>query len=310
MTPRVTIVAPTLNGATRGFLAESIESVLAQTFRDFELILVDDGSTDDTRALCDRYAAADSRVQCISQQNRGLGGARNAGIRAGRGEFVAFLDDDDAWLPTKLERQIAMFDDAVNADVGMAYTALELVDESGRKVGLQFHPLEDDLYARLFYENVIDAPSSVMLRRPVLETAGLFSEDLWICEDIDLWLRVARVARVQATSEPLVRYRVHSQKMSSHHERLERDQVLVMERALAVAPDRILSRADDIWYRLYEHIALKQFSLGNAREFRRYYSLAAKHKSPSPAMRVRHLLTATPVMARAAQGLWRFLAWR
>ena len=105
---KVSIILTTLNGATRGYLGFAIESVLKQSYRDFELLIVDDGSTDETKKYCEKYLA-DPRVKYIFQSNRGLGGARNKGIKNSIGKFICFLDDDDVWKADKLQKQIKFF---------------------------------------------------------------------------------------------------------------------------------------------------------------------------------------------------------
>ena len=105
MRPMVSIILPSYNGATRGFLTNAIESVLIQSFQDYELSIIDDGSTDDTKEQCEQYLQM-PQVHYVFQENRGPGSARNEGIKASQGEFICFLDDDDVWKCEKLERQI------------------------------------------------------------------------------------------------------------------------------------------------------------------------------------------------------------
>ncbi len=214
--PLVSVILATYNGSR--FLEQSIQSVLAQTFSDFELIVVDDGSTDpQVRAICERYA---DRLQYIYQENRGLAGARNTGIRRSRGEFICFIDDDDAWKPDKLTKQIAFMRGFGPEDnVGMVSTWLELIDPEGRRIGWQGHDLSGDVYRQLFFDSPVDAPSSVMIRREVFEQVGLHDESLRYAEDRDMWLRISRHFRIRSLNEHLVYYRVRPDSQSRNTER-------------------------------------------------------------------------------------------
>ena len=124
MTPRVSVVMAAKNYGR--FLAEAVESVLAQTFTDWELLIIDDGSSDDTTLVAARFA--DSRIRCVKSDRLGQSRAKNLGIDLARGEFIAFLDADDAWLPTKLEKQRTLFND----DVGVVFSRRTLMDEASR----------------------------------------------------------------------------------------------------------------------------------------------------------------------------------
>ena len=126
--PEVTVVIPSYNGVR--YLGEAIESVLAQTHRSLETVVVDDGSVDETRALVARYG---DRVRYLHQENRGLAAARNTGIRAARGTYLAFLDHDDRYLPEKIARQVAVFRE--RPPVGLVHTGWHFIDEHGRRVG-------------------------------------------------------------------------------------------------------------------------------------------------------------------------------
>jgi glycosyltransferase involved in cell wall biosynthesis len=202
--PRVSVVVPAYNAEL--FIAEAIESVLAQTFVDFELIVVDDGSTDCTKAAISSFT--DERLRYLWQENGERSAARNAGIRSAHGEFVAFLDADDAWLPDKLARQVALLD--ADSEIGLVYCgAWKLRD--GVIVGQQKAAHRGNVVRTLLsVDNVIaGSASAAMIRRDVLEEVGGFDERLVIFEDWDLWLRIARRSQVDFVAENLVNVRLH-----------------------------------------------------------------------------------------------------
>ncbi|MGD8312533.1 MAG: glycosyltransferase, partial [Gammaproteobacteria bacterium] len=179
---QISVVIPTWNRASR--LAQALESVAGQCLAPHEIIVVDDGSTDDTRAL---VTGRFGDVHYIYQANGGVSRARNTGIRAATGDWVALLDSDDRWQPAKLERQAAALRQAPAS--GICHT-----DEVWIRHGRRVNPMKKhakrggDIYRHCLPRCVI-SPSAVVLHREVLETTGLFDESLPACEDYDLWLR-------------------------------------------------------------------------------------------------------------------------
>jgi glycosyltransferase involved in cell wall biosynthesis len=190
---------PVYNGAA--FVSRAIESVLGQTVSDLELIVVDDGSTDDTRAVVTEIT--DARLRYIHQQNRGPSVARNNGIRAASAEWIAFLDSDDYWLPTKLEAQLARANEV--PDAGVIYCGAKYLDPSGNFIADLHAVVEGAIVPKLLLDNCISGgTSSAALKRDVFAAIGLFDESMSCCEDWDLWLRAANATRVAKVVEPLV----------------------------------------------------------------------------------------------------------
>jgi glycosyltransferase involved in cell wall biosynthesis len=195
--PLVSVVIPTYNRAA--VLERSIRSVLGQTLKDFELIVVDDGSTDSTQELLVRF---DGKLRYAFQENRGVAAARNTGIGLSIGELVAFLDSDDEWLPDKLARQVARFDRTKNAFVCHSE---EIWIRDGKRVPQK--PLHRKQGGRFFeraLERCLISPSSVMISRRLLDEVGWFDEELAAAEDYDLWLRITAFHEVDFITEPLV----------------------------------------------------------------------------------------------------------
>ncbi|MCW5891454.1 MAG: glycosyltransferase [bacterium] len=208
MTPAVSVVLATHDGGR--WLDETIASVRAQTRPDWELLVIDDGSTDDTPTIVARHAAADARVRHLPGPRLERAGARNRGVAAARAPWLAFLDADDTWLPAKLERQLAALERVPGA--ALCWTRARFVDAAGRP--LPEHkpprPLAGDAFAELARGNVLIL-ASVVAPRALVEALAGFDATLPVlgCEDWDLWLRLARGRAVVGVDEDLVCYRIH-----------------------------------------------------------------------------------------------------
>ncbi|MBW1698889.1 MAG: glycosyltransferase [Deltaproteobacteria bacterium] len=195
--PLVSVIIPTFN---RGWiLKEAIDSVLAQDFKHFELIIVDDGSTDNTRQVLEPYS---DRLAIIRQQNAGVSSARNRGIASARGQFVAFLDSDDLWLPQKLSRQVSFFES--NPDALICQTEEIWVRNGVRVNPKNRHKKESGTIFKRSLALCLVSPSAVMVRRSLFDKVGGFDETLPACEDYDLWLRVSYRYPIHLIETPLI----------------------------------------------------------------------------------------------------------
>ena len=207
--PAVSVVIATRNYGK--YLAGAIRSVLQQTWADLELIVVDDGSTDDTPRVV-REFFSEPRLRCIRTDGVGQSRAKNLGIQLSSAPLIAFLDGDDEWLLNKLERQLPLF---VDADVGVVYSHRVTMDESGNDIERATSPLvRGRIYDDLLRANPI-CFSSVIVRRQVFEAVGMFDPNLPLAIDYDLWLRVARHFEFDFVDTPLVRYRTGHANLSS-----------------------------------------------------------------------------------------------
>ncbi|GAB4563075.1 MAG: hypothetical protein Kow0047_11630 [Anaerolineae bacterium] len=208
----VSVVIPVYNRIE--YLGQTIESVLGQTYRDFEVIIIDDGSTEDVAGFVRRYQ--DERIRFVRQENRGNAAARNHGFRLSRGQFIAFLDSDDAWKPEMLEQCVERLTQA--DDVGVVYARWIDVDARGEPI--QPQPQHKALRGNPLVDLVMGVPifpSAAVIRRPWLERCGGFDEAL---DDWDLWLRLALAGCQFACIEtPLVLYRRHGGSFSHQLER-------------------------------------------------------------------------------------------
>jgi len=210
--PNVTVVLPCYNGAVH--LATSVPSVLAQTHTDFQLLIVDDGSTDQTRTVAEAYSQQDPRIRVISQLNKRLPGARNTGLAASDSNYVAFLDADDTWHPQFLEKLEAALNNRRSA--GVAYCGWQNLGVSGGR-GEPFIPPD---YENKYKQERLLAGNrwpvhAAMSRRDAIAISGNFDEDLRACEDYDFWLRIAVQHPIVLVPEVLAFYHHHGTEQMS-----------------------------------------------------------------------------------------------
>ncbi|MBI4965986.1 MAG: glycosyltransferase [Desulfomonile tiedjei] len=195
--PLVSVIIPTYN--RRSVLERAICSVLSQTFKDFELIVVDDGSQDSTSELLSQF---DGKLKAVYQENHGVSSARNLGIRHAQGELLAFLDSDDEWLPDKLARQTAQFDSA--GPWFVCHTDEIWLRDGNQVPQKKYHFKQGGHFFERALERCLMSPSSVMISRTLLNKVGHFDEELTAAEDYDLWLRITAFHEVHFVPEPLV----------------------------------------------------------------------------------------------------------
>ncbi len=199
--PAVTVVIPTFNRAA--IVVRAIRSVMRQTCQDWELIVVDDGSTDGTEQAV--KGLSDNRIKYIRHdRNRLAGAARNTGIRYAQGEYVAFLDSDDEWPPEKLQKELEVFRNSDPA-VGLVYTGKMILDETGRVLEIRMATKSGWVFDALLDSNFIGSSSLVTVKKQALERVGGFDETLVSHQDWDLCLRVARVSRIASVPNCLVK---------------------------------------------------------------------------------------------------------
>lgn len=237
MSPAVSIVTTTYNYGH--YLGSMIESVLAQTFGDWELILVDDGSTDNTRDVVDGYRA-ERRIQYHGGSRQGLAAARNKGIALSQAPLVALLDADDLWMPTKLARQVPLF--AADPRVGVVYSRRLLMGPAGEDLPVTQPKMHRGrLLARIFHSNAFICSSTLVMRRDLLDAVGRFG-DVPLAVDYDLLLRLADRCRFDYVDEPLCRYRTGHANMSRRSEERLRVALSIMDRAVERYGPRIPRR--------------------------------------------------------------------
>ena len=207
--PQVSVIIPTYNRSW--VIKEAIDSVLAQDYKDFELIVVDDGSTDHTSEVLDSYR---NDIKVFSQKNKGVSAARNRGIAEASGKFIAFLDSDDLWLPQKLTVQIEFFNQTPDA---LICQTEEVWIRNGLRVNpRKRHKKPSGMIFKPSLELCLVSPSAVMIRRSLFDRVGGFDEALPACEDYDLWLRISCRFPVHLIDAPLIVKRGgHNDQLSS-----------------------------------------------------------------------------------------------
>jgi glycosyltransferase involved in cell wall biosynthesis len=196
-TPAVSVIIPTHNRA--GWVVQAVESVLKQSFDDWELIVVDDGSSDETWAVLKPFR---DRIRYLYQSNRGVSSARNLGLKKAEGEWLAFLDSDDLWMPEKLERQMDFFS---NHPEALICQTAELWLRNGRRVNprKKHQKFSGDIFAPSLKLCLV-SPSAVMIHRDLFQKVGFFDESFPACEDYDLWLRISARHPIYLMDQTLV----------------------------------------------------------------------------------------------------------
>lgn len=250
--PKVSVIIPAYNAMD--YLPESVESVLRQTFTDLEVLIINDGSSDEIV----QWAAqiTDPRVKLFSQKNQGVSEARNTGIAHAQGKYLAFLDADDLWEPTKLEKQVQCLEN--NPAVGLVDTWVVLANEQGiptNKVWIS--KAEGDVWKQIVEESLLTCGSTPMIRRCCFETVGVFDRDLCIAEDWDMWIRIASRYSFAVVKEPLVRYRQHSNNTSKNCQVMLPNFRTVIEKTFQSVPSELLHLKNRAYGRANLYIAWK-----------------------------------------------------
>lgn len=257
----VSVVIPNYNYAR--YVGGAVDSVLNQTYRDIEIIVVDDGSTDASRDVLLNYGES---IKSIAQQNQGVSVARNNGVAASSGEFVAFLDADDEWLPEKIGKQVAMFRD--DPSLGLVHVGVDEIDDEGRTLR---HRLEGstgdatrDLLA-LGRIGILGGGSGLMVPRYVFDEVGGFDRRLSTSADWDLFFQIARRYLVGFVAEILIKYRFHNTNMRANVEAMESDMTIAFEKAFegGASNESKASAYGD----LYKTLAGSYFRAGNYGSF-------------------------------------------
>lgn len=270
--PKVSVIIPVYNGEK--FLSEAIESVMAQTYPDWEIIAVDGGSTDKTPGILKKYKQQLHSKMLVISQKSNVSVARNIGINASRGEYIAFLDHDDLWLPEKLERQVELLDS--NKEVMLVYSDSYIIDSNGNlKKETMFQkvrPYRGKVFNELFYVDFIPT-LTVVVRKEVFGKVGMFNPEYRQCEDYDLWLRIAERYPIDYLEQPLAKYRIHEGGASRNTELSTDIERRIMEYWLNKKPElrEELKRIKQKKARLHYQLAfyyLHNYKIGKAiREF-------------------------------------------
>ena len=202
--PLVSVVIPTYKRPRK--LTRALNSVLNQTYSNLEMIVVNDDPKSD---LKDMLKFTDDRIRLINhEKHRGGSAARNTGIKIASGDYIAFLDDDDEWIESKIQRQVKI---AEKIEANFIATSREVYNARGNLVNIRSCEIEKPIFNKLMINNYIGTASSVMVERTVLKEVGYFDESLQSCQDWDMWLRMAKNGyKYKCISEPLIKYHIHN----------------------------------------------------------------------------------------------------
>ena len=218
--PTISVLMPVYN--VEEYVAQAIESILAQTFGDFELIFIDDGSTDASLKILEAYAAKDKRIRLTSRENQGISRTRNELLAKAKGKFIAVMDSDDIALPDRFARQIEFLQR--ESDVVCVGGARELIDEKGRLLTYIEDPEHNDQIQQLLLAgHCCICQSSAMIRRSALLKVGGYDESMHPAEDLDLWLRLGEVGKLANLKDKVVKYRLHQNSASEQNQTLQRN---------------------------------------------------------------------------------------
>ena len=248
--PTFSVVVPLYN--TERYIAEALDSIEAQTFGNFEVIVINDASTDNGPAIVQRYIARDNRFRMITQENRGLAGARNSGIRAARGRYVALLDADDIWLPEKLQLHFDHLE--CNSDIGISYAPSIFIDDySQRMRAMQSPQLDNITPEHMFCRNPVGNGSAPILRRAMLDEVCFyidapegrrscwFDENFRQSEDIEMWTRCLATTswKCAGVEQPLTLYRLNTNGLSANVEKQFESWLNFRNKIAGIAPELV-----------------------------------------------------------------------
>ncbi len=271
--PLVSVTMPAYNAER--FIAKSLQSALDQSYRNLEILVVDDGSEDGTAKIVESFARRDARVRLIHQANQGVGGARNRGIEESKGDFIASLDADDLWAPEKLEKQV----DCIlrgGPEVGVVYCWCLYIDEEDRPTSRYAASAEEgDVYLQMLCYNLLSCGSNALVRREVIQQCGLYRTDI-MREDLEFYLRIAERYDFKVVPEILVAYRQVKTSRSHHgYDRGVRGSEFIIDEALRrhpSVPARVFRWSRGI---SYYFAASRCAKIGDLRAALRYLTRAA-----------------------------------
>ena len=229
MNKLVSVIIPSYNAAN--YLDETLQSVLSQTYKEIEIIVVDDGSKDNTRQVLSNYK---DKIKCIYQENQGVSVARNNGFASSLGDFICFLDADDWFYPTNIEEKVQII---TRGGAGLVHSWVEITDPYLKPIDLLKGKAGENLVNELLnlIPPAIPCPSNVLIKRDVLNAVGLFDSHLNTSADFDLWLRIAHEFKVDVIERPLIKYRTTPQSMFSNIDLLIHNTEYIVKKYSALA---------------------------------------------------------------------------
>ncbi len=307
--PKVSVVVPAYN--VRNYIQDALLSLERQSLQEFEVLIVDDGSTDDTANVVKSYLKRDPRFRLLQKPNGGLSSARNYGITHARAEYIALLDGDDIYHPDKLANHVARLDNSPK--VGVVYSASQAIRDDGSPtfISLSGKPVKSNQFLALLCKNFVGHGSNAVFRRCLVEEIGEFDEGLHSSEDIDFWLRIAATQkwRFYREKRTLCYYRVRPSGLSFNVTQMQSCNQQVIEKAYKSSPEIIepmLPTAYAYMYRYLARLCLQGGDIKKARNFidkawnydrsifycdvRSFLTLLSVHLAPLAKFGIRHSL--------------------
>ncbi|MGK7872355.1 MAG: glycosyltransferase [Xenococcaceae cyanobacterium] len=269
--PLISVIIPAYNADKT--IKHTIESVLNQTFADFELIIINDGSKDSTLEIISTFD--DSRLKLFSYPNAGANVSRNRGIAKAKGEYISFIDADDLWTPDKLELQLKALQE--NPQAAVAYSWTNCIDELGnfQRRG-SYIVANGNVFSQLLLINFLENGSNPLITRPALETIRGFDESLQASQDFDLYLRLAYQYHFICVPKPQILYRVSGTSMSSNLKRMELESIKVIQKAFAKSPQPLPNK-------------IKRYSFSNIYKYLLYKTLEIPSENGNQSQAIKYL---------------------
>ncbi|MDT4292314.1 glycosyltransferase [Methylomonas sp. MO1] len=280
--PLASVILPVYNG--KKFIRDAVHSILTQSHINLELLIVDDGSTDESTSIIKELSEKDNRIRFFQQKNSGVAGARNLALREAKGEYIGFIDQDDIWLTDKLESQITYFKQ--NPEAVFLHGNIEYIDDQLTPLDKSLYPWETNAsghcFERLFVWNAI-AIQTVCFKRKCMETVGFLREEVPGVDDYDYWLRFSRFFPIDYLDKTFALYRFHGENESHKWHLQDIKRAKVLEGILQDFPDIYLeigkTRVNNQLSALYREIAIEFIRKNNNKEARTY-SFKAFVKAP------------------------------
>jgi len=242
------------------YLRETLESIVNQTYRNWELVIINDGSTDSTETVVKEYADRGFPIVYYYQQNQGLGYSRNEALKRSRGKYIAFIDHDDIWLPEKLERQVAVFENNINVD--FVYTDYYVIRNNKRIIKFGNKQPEGDVFKSFLCSYPVHVSTAMARRKAVDKLSSFFNPDLHLTEEYDLFMRLLYISKAAYINKPLATYRYHPDMTSITKEiRLIRETISVIETFKLLDRDFEKEYAETLRYVAYKNSFALSFKL-------------------------------------------------
>jgi len=290
MKEKVTVILPVYNGASRGngvFLRQAIESVLNQDYSNIELIIVNDGSNDNTEEVCLSYK--DKQIKYFYQNNQGLSAARNKGLKESTGDYIVFIDDDDIFYKNKISIQVQFLKEN---RCNVVYSFVDKIDENNNVISQLTYDNQGSIKNILLSRNYINSPLSIMITKRVVKDIGFFKEYLKSSEDWDYWIRISEKFKFHCLKEKIAGYRVHNNaSLSKNREKMEfYDYIVLMENIFGISPNE----QKKYLFQMYKHHMKIDFGVSDFERFRRNYIFAKAYGKHNLLWKTKYLLSHFP----------------